>query len=198
MRFAITLLAATLLTQVASGSTLVYVTTLNAATEEPPTGGIGTGAASVTIDNVLNTLEVNVVFSGLTSGDAAAHIHCCTSAAGSGNVGVATTLPTFTGFPNGVTSGSYDHVFDLTSPSSYNPSFVTANGSVTAAEAALLAGLASDKAYLNIHTTNFPGGEIRGFLLATPEPASWSLGVLALVGLAISRLSRVLRLPKNA
>jgi CHRD domain len=39
------------------------------------------------------------------------------------------------------------------------------------AEVALAASLAADTAYLNIHTTNFPGGEIRGFLLF-PEPAT--------------------------
>ena len=48
---------------------------------------------------------------------------------------------------------------------SYNLAFVTAHGGTTAsAAAALLAGLEAGQAYLNIHTTMFPGGEIRGFL----------------------------------
>jgi hypothetical protein len=56
----------------------------------------------------------------------------------------------------------------MTSAASYNPAFVTANGGTTAgAEAALLAGLEAGQAYLNIHTTMFPGGEIRGFLAST-------------------------------
>jgi hypothetical protein len=34
---------------------------------------------------------------------------------------------------------------------------------------------------LNIHTTNFPGGEIRGFLVAdVPEPASYALVIAGL------------------
>jgi hypothetical protein len=41
---------------------------------------------------------------------------------------VATTLPTFAGFPLGVTSGTYINTLDLTLASSYNPAFVTANG----------------------------------------------------------------------
>jgi hypothetical protein len=51
------------------------------------------------------------------------------------------------------------------------------------AEVALAASLAADTAYLNIHTTNFPGGEIRCFLLV-PEPAT----ILMLVsgGIAVS------------
>ena len=84
--------------------------------------------------------------SGLTAGNTASHIHCCI--APGGNAGVATTTPTFTGFPSGVTSGSYDHVFDLTSLSSYNPAFVTANGGlVSSAEAVLLMGLSDGQGH---------------------------------------------------
>src|SRR5262249_394836 len=62
--------------------------------------------------------------------------------------------------------GIYDGgPFDLRATSIWNPAFITAHGgSPTSAETALLAGLAANKAYLNIHTTKHPGGEIRGFL----------------------------------
>jgi hypothetical protein len=133
----------------------------------------------VIIDNVAQTMEVQVTFSGLVGNTTASHIHCCV--APGGNAGVATTTPTFTGFPLGVTSGTYDHTFDLTNASSYNPAFVTAEGGVAGAEAALLAGLAADQAYLNIHSTTFPTGEIRGFLVPVPEPASFPV-VAALLG----------------
>ena len=74
-------------------------------------------------------------------------------------------------------SGTYAHSFDLTLASSWNPAFITANGSIAAAEAAFAVGLAGGNAYFNIHTTFRPGGEIRGFLVATPEP-----GTLILLG----------------
>ena len=75
-----------------------------------------------------------------------------------------------------MTSGSYSNTLDLTLASSYNPSYVTANGGTTAgAETALLAALAADEAYLNIHTTVVPGGEIRGFLTLVPEPSTYAL-----------------------
>ena len=57
-----------------------------------------------------------------------------------------------------------DQTYDMTQASTWNPAFVTANGSTTAgAEAALVSGMAAGQAYLNIHTTTSPGGEIRGF-----------------------------------
>src|ERR1035441_9141981 len=76
-------------------------------------------------------------------------IHCCTALPDAGNAGVATTTPTFTNFPLGVTSGSYDFTYDLTAAGTYNPAFVTAEGSVAIAEAALLGGIAAGDSYLN-------------------------------------------------
>jgi hypothetical protein len=154
-------------------ATLTFDASLSGANENPATASPGTGFAIVTLDTVLLTMEVNVTFSGLLAGDTASHIHCCV--APGGNAGVATTTPTFTGFPSGVTAGSYDHVFDMTLASSYNPAFVTAEGSVANAEAALFAGILAGDAYLNIHTTVNPSGEIRGFLAPTPLPAALPL-----------------------
>ena len=112
-----------------------------------------------------NTLHVVVAFTDLLGTTTASHIHTPTPAPGTGTAGVATTTPSFPGFPLGVTSGTYDDVLDLMLASSYNPSFVTANGgTVASAEAALAAGILAGEAYLNIHTTVVPGGEIRGFL----------------------------------
>jgi hypothetical protein len=162
----------------ATASIIVYNAALSSANENPPTGTGGTGFAIVTIDSILNTMEVNVTFSGLSSPNTAAHIHCCI--APPGNTGVATITPTFTDFPSGTTSGTYDHIFDLGSSGTYNPAFVTLQGSLANAESALLAGLANGQTYLNIHTTNFGGGEIRGVLVATPEPSSYLLAGVSL------------------
>jgi hypothetical protein len=166
---------------------ITYQTNLVGSLESPPTGSPGTGFGEVIIDTVALTMEVKVTFSGLGTGTTASHIHCCTATSGTGDAGVATTTPTFTGFPLGVTSGTYDNTFDLTSSSTYNPAFVTAEGSLANAEAALLAGLAAGETYLNIHTTNFPKGEIRGYLVATPEPATALLAACGLLGLGFLR-----------
>jgi len=156
----------------ASATVLHYRTILNGANESPPNASLGTGVAEITIDDVANTMRVQATFSGLTGTTTACHIHGPTAVAGTGTASVATQTPLFTGFPTGVTSGTYDHTFDLTLTSSYNASFVTANGGTAAgAEAALLAAIAANKSYFNLHSTDKPGGEVRGFLAAfDPTP----------------------------
>lgn len=174
---------------------ITYQAQLSGPAEAPPNASPGLGQATVVVDADANTMRVIVSFSGLLAVTTAAHIHGPTPNPLEGTAGVATTTPTFPFFPLGVTSGSYDQTFDLLAASSYNPAFVTANGGTTAgAQAALLAALASQRAYLNIHTAAFPAGEIRGFLqAAVPEPsslASMGLGVMGLVGWAIARRGR--------
>jgi hypothetical protein len=168
---------------------ITYVANLNGASEVPSTPSLGTGSAVVTIDVVTNLLTVSVNFTGLTTATAASHIHCCTAVPDAGTAAVATTVPTFPNFPLGVTSGTYNMTFDMMLSSSWNPAFITSSGGTPAlAESTLAAGLAAGTAYLNIHTTQFPGGEINGFLVpATPEPGTWLLAGAALIWLGTRR-----------
>jgi hypothetical protein len=157
----------------AQATIFMYDATLTGPNESPPNASPGTGLAFVNYDSVAHTLQVQFSFSGLTGTTTASHIHAATTLPGTGTAGVATPTPFFPGFVTGVTSGSYSNTLDLTLTSSFNSSYVTANGgSAAGAEAALASALAADEAYLNIHTTTFGGGEIRGFLVAVPEPSS--------------------------
>ncbi|GGY31531.1 CHRD domain-containing protein [Pseudoduganella albidiflava] len=155
----------------------VYTATLSGAIEAPPNESPGTGSVTVDFDIATHTMTIDVTFSGLLAPTTAAHIHCCTAAPETGTAGVATELPTFTGFPTGVTSGTYSHVFDTSLAATWNPNFVTnfGGGTIAGAEAAFMAGLESGTAYLNLHTEFAPGGEIRGFLQPVPEPATFAL-----------------------
>jgi CHRD domain/PEP-CTERM motif len=143
-------------------------------------GATGMGTALVTFDTLANTMRVQTTFSGLSGNTTVAHIHAPTAVPGTGTAGVATPTPSFPGFPAGVTAGTYSNTFDMTLNSSYNGAFITANGgTTTGARNALLSALGSGRAYLNIHTSAFPGGEIRGFFTTVPEP-SFLLGFLGL------------------
>jgi hypothetical protein len=127
----------------------IYNATLLGANEVPPNASSAAGAFVVELNG--NTLSVAGGFLGLTGGPAsAAHIHCCAPI----GVNAIVAVP-FSGFPN-ATSGAYFNTFDLTQATSYNAAFITANGGTAAtAEVALIAGLNSGLAYVNIHNDTF-------------------------------------------
>jgi len=157
-----------------------YTVNFSSAGEANPSPGTGFG--TVDYDSSLHTLTLSGSFSGLVGNTTASHIHAATAVPFTGNAGVATTTPTFVGFPLGVASGSYAHTLDLTQASSWNPSFVGID-TLAFAETKLATAMADGKAYWNIHSTFSTGGEIRGFLVAVPEPSSLALLGLGLVGM---------------
>jgi hypothetical protein len=168
----------------AQAAVTVFGGTLTGPAESPPNSSPGIGTTLVSIDPVTHQLTLTVSFSGLVpttaagapSGTTAAHIHAPTPLPLTGTASVATQLPSFVGFPTGVTAGSYTNTFNTLDPLFYNPAFITANGNTVAgAEAALFGAIGSGRAYLNIHSNAFPQGEIRAFLVAVPEPATWAM-----------------------
>ena len=175
---------------------------LSPANEVPPTASTGSGTAILDLDVAAHTLRVQIAFSGLvptappgaTAGTTAAHIHCClpSSFATGVNAGVATTTPTFANFPLGVLAGTYDNTLDLLSASSYNPAFVTLVGGLANAETSLVNGLLGGLTYLNVHSSAFPGGEIRGFVVQIPEPETYALLLagLAIIGISMRKRRR--------
>ncbi len=167
----------------------VFTAFLSGPVESPPNASPGTGFATVTLNLATHTFRVQVNFTGPTGTTTNSHIHAATPTAGTGIAGVATQTPSFTGFPLGVTAGNFDNTFDMTLSGTWNPAYVTANGgTVAGAEAAFVSAVMSGRSYLNIHTTTFGGGEIRGFLV--PEPASIALSASAAQRSLLLRVAR--------
>jgi len=175
----------------AQTATTLWVTPLSGSVEAPPNDSAGFGTSILIIDTTALTYQVIVAFAGLTGTTTVAHIHCCTATPGVAPVGVATPTPTFPGFPVDVTAGAFDGTFDATLASSWNAAFINNNGGTPeAAFAALQAGLAEGRAYLNVHTTAFPGGEIAGFYVLVPVPAAVWLFASGLMVVGVLRRQR--------
>ena len=182
------LAAATLFASAAFAQTSIRAVA-SGPSESPSNESPGSSVATFELDG--DVLRAEVPFRELLAGATMAHIHCCTTSAFAGTAGIA--IP-FVDFPLGVTAGTYTHAFDLTDASIYDPAFLTAFGGTPAsARAALIDSINDNEAYLNIHTSEYPGGEIRGFLVAAPlpEPATWGMLGLGLAGLGMLKRRRV-------
>lgn len=193
---ALPLLALLLTAPAANAAQFIYQGALLGANEVPPVATSGTGVATVRYDDTAHTLQVDATFSGLTGTTSAAHIHVAPSPGANGPV--ATQVPSFVGFPLGVMAGTYSRVFDLTDAASWNPDFITSSGGTAAtAEAALAAALAAGRAYFNVHSSVYPGGEIRANLVAIPEPAGWAMMIagFGLTGAMLRRRPRMRFVP---
>jgi len=158
-----------------------YKATASGPAESPPNAS--PGSSMVTLEFAGTNLTVDVPFSGLVGDSTEAHIHCCTTTALTGTSPVA--LP-FTDFPTGVKDGTYTKTFSLYDTATYDPAFLAANGgTASGAATAFVNGINANEAYVNIHTTSHPDGEIRGFVVAAPvpEPAEWAMLAGGLAGL---------------
>ena len=149
----------------------------------PEGGGTrsGTGSLTATFDDATNELTYFATFSGLSGVTTASHFHCCTAVPFIGTAGIAIDTPTLP-IPLGVSAGSFGDTLDLDNAATFNPPFITASGGLNQAISLFVAGLNNGQVYLNIHSSTFGGGEIRGFL-RVPEPTSVALTLLALAAL---------------
>ncbi len=114
-----------------------FIAYLSSAQEVPTNASTATGYARVFLNEGAGTISYRVVFSGLSSSQTLSHIHCC-SAIGV-NSGAIITLGTVGG-----TSGT-----------------ITGTSAITPTQ---IASLRAHQAYVNVHSANFAGGEIRGQL----------------------------------
>lgn len=164
---------------------VVRTGTMSGSQEVPANASTASGSSVVTLDDVMDTLRVQLTFTGLTVNATAAHIHCCAGPGVNGPVAIDFNFSGNTAAFPLATSGVFDFTFDLTNSAVYGGTFRTNNGGTAAgARAAFIAGFLAGNTYTNIHNPSFPGGEIRAQL--TPEPATMLLsasGILAVLAL---------------
>ena len=129
------LLATAAVFSAAQAQVVSYKATMSAASEVPPVQSQASGAAAVNVNPATKGVSWSVTYAGLSGPPAAAHIHC--GAAAGANAGVAVDLGK-----------------NLNSP-------IQGSGTMTDAQ---MADLQAGKCYVNIHTANNKGGELRGQL----------------------------------
>jgi Cu/Zn superoxide dismutase len=132
------------MTSVAAAGVMKFGAEMSGAEENPPTTSEGTGSAKLTSHDTRVSFKLR--WDGLTGPARAAHIHCGATGV-NGPVGV-----TLFASPLGA-SGHVNGRF--TGPDA-------GNGCGWADLEDVLEAMASGVAYINIHTQQFPGGEIRG------------------------------------
>ena len=170
LRTILTLAMACTCAQAAFGHHVRYTADLKGATVSPPSGSTALGHVVVVIDEDLHRMQILVEFSDLVGAVTEVHLHGPTAEVFAGAASAITPSPAPAGFPTGVTSGTYtSSLFDLESASSYDPAFVAAHPPfVTNSMQAMFDALNAGTAYFDIHTTAFPDGEVRGFVVFVP------------------------------
>ena len=133
----ILLVAGLILVLPSAGRAEIFHAYLTGAQENPAVATTATGYARIVVNESTGSLTFTVVFNGLSSTQTASHIHA--PAPIGANVGVAINFGAVGG-----TSGT-----------------ITGSTTITPTQ---LAQLRQHLGYVNVHTSNFPGGEIRGQL----------------------------------
>ncbi|WP_165248663.1 CHRD domain-containing protein [Paludisphaera soli] len=178
MKSAIAMLVALGLLSSAARADFVATATLTGAEEVPPNASPAVGFVTIVYEAASESLAYSISYGGLSGDLAGAHIHL-------GPMGVAgPILFPFSGVPAGP-SGLLAGVLTAAE-------FVSQPGAATFADAVV--AIESGGAYVNLHTADFPAGEIRGqlsvFATPVPEPAGLALmgiGAAAFGTLALRR-----------
>jgi hypothetical protein len=167
---------AAIVTSLAVAQAQNFTVTMNGAQDG---GGLrtGSGSGTLTLNTTLDTLTFNnILYSGLSSTSILSHIHG--PALPGVSAGVLYDLAAGGFIALGTTSGSINGTLHL---------IPDPNGT-TFDLPTQINQLESGLWYINIHTHNFGGGEIRGQILPVPEPSA-----LPLLGIGVCGLWLLLR-----
>jgi CHRD domain len=142
-----------------------YAANLLPVHEVPAVSSVASGYVSIVIDDVARTISYELTFADLEAGVLQSHIHTAQPGVNGGIMvwlcGTAAN-PGPAGTPVCPASGSVTGV--LTSLQVVGP----ANQGISAGEfAEVVSAIRNGVAYANVHSTKFPGGEVRGQLRRT-------------------------------
>lgn len=153
----------------AHAATLFKAAPLSGLNETAPNPSTATGGGTLLLSDDMNSIDVFLSWTGLTGPASGGHVHCCALPGANGPVAIDFG-------PAAAASGSLSRTYNLTLAATYSNGFRTANGGTAAsARTAFLNGLFGGRAYYNIHSARYPGGEIRGQLAAVPEATTWGM-----------------------
>lgn len=150
----------------AASATYTVSASMDGSQEVTPKATPAVGSMTGSYDETTNELWLSMSYSGLLGSYRASHIHKAPFGVNGG------VIHDFADFGSWSGTGSSE-VYTQTSP------IVLSDDN----EAALLSG----GLYINIHSTTFPTGEIRGQISAVPEPATMAALAAGVVALAARR-----------
>jgi hypothetical protein len=148
------------------------------ANETPPNNSQATGTIDITVDTAANDVLFILIFNNLASGATAAHIHQAPAGV-AGPVKVPLPLGAASGQTSATTSGTgvpvggFSVIDIVNNPTGF---------------------------YVNLHSTTFPGGEIRGQIISCssfePVPEfNGAVGAIVLVALLLPIIAALKRRP---
>ncbi len=153
VRHSILVLLATVALAGSAHAATGFSTNMNGSAEVPPNASTATGSSTCVLNDAGTQLTVFVQFQNLSANYSASHIHGFSAPGVNSGVRFGFTPTLSNGNRNGVFNGTWN----LTATDVTN----------------MIAGLC----YVNIHTTAFPGGEIRGQLAVdnavSNTPSTW-------------------------
>lgn len=133
-------------------ATTTFTVHASGAEESPPNNSAASGSATFVLDQAQASMTFTVTFSGLEGPLTGAHIHRMTASPGGGAPAIGLAPPL------GVTEATF-------------------SGTLTNLSAATISDLLAGQYYLNIHSSEYPDGELRGTLVQEPGtpalPVSW-------------------------
>jgi hypothetical protein len=162
----------------------IFSATLSGDQEVPPVSSAATGSVALILNDAQDRLEISIQFTGLdldgnqtpqTDDDVtAAHIHRAPAGANG---------PVVFGFINPNSDQNDDLIVDPAAGTIFSGWDLNEGNNTTLA--AELSNLFNENLYVNVHSVEFPAGEIRGQIALIPIPATLPLFAVALAALGV-------------